>query len=130
MQIFPFLFQDYQYIVDIAFLNAEMQKILSLFDNEGSALHTSSTESLDGLAFFPICSRPGEIQHLFRKSKIGYTDTFKFLTSAFGNNIFPIYSWIFPSSNREKTLVRFPNAPSKYSGSLTPRLRTNPYVIT
>ena len=85
MQIFPFLFQEYQHIVNTDFLKAEMQKILFLRDNEASGLYTSNTESFDGLAFFPICLWPGEIQHLFRKSKIGYTNTFKFVLSAFGN---------------------------------------------
>ena len=88
-QIFPFLFQDYQHIVHTAFLKAEMQKILSLYDYEASALHTSNTESLDGLAFFPICSWPGYIQHLFHKSEIGDTNTFKLVLHAFGNSMSP-----------------------------------------
>ena len=88
-QIFPFLFQDYQHIVHTAFLKAEMQKILSLSDHEASALHIFITESPDGLAFFPICSWPGDIQHLLHKSKIGDTGTFKFILFAFGNNMSP-----------------------------------------
>ena len=66
-----------------------MQKILSFSNHEVSALHTSNTESLDGLSFFPICSYPGDIQHLFHKSEIGDTDTFKFVLFAFGKNMFP-----------------------------------------
>ena len=85
----PFLFQDYQHIVHKAFLKTEMQKILSFSDHEASALHASNTESLDGLAFFPICSYPGDMQHLFHKSEIGYTNTFKFVLFAFGNNMSP-----------------------------------------
>ena len=66
-----------------------MQKILSLSDHEASALHSSNTESLDGLAFFSISSWTGYIQHLFHKSEIGDTDTFKFIVFAFGNNMSP-----------------------------------------
>ena len=89
IRIFPFLFQDYQHIVHIAFLKAEMQKILSLSDHEASALHIFITESPNGLAFFPICSWPGDIQHLLHKSEIGDTSTFKFILFAFGNNMSP-----------------------------------------
>ena len=71
------LFQDYQKIVNTAFLKAEMQKILSLSDHEASELDNSNTESFDGLAFLPINSWPGDIQYLFHKSEIGDTDTFK-----------------------------------------------------
>ena len=66
-----------------------MQKILSLSAHEASELHNSNTESLDGLAFFPINSWPGDIRNLFHKSEIGDTDTFKFILFAFGNNMSP-----------------------------------------
>ena len=89
IQIFSVIFQDYQHIVQTAFSKAEMQKILSLFDHEVSALHTSNSESLDGLAFFPICSWSENIRHLFHKSEIGGTGTFKFVLFAFGNNMPP-----------------------------------------
>ena len=61
-----------------------MQKILSLSEHEDSELHNSNTESLDGLASFPINSSPGDIHNLFHKSEIGDTDTFKFILFAFG----------------------------------------------
>ena len=109
---------------------AEVQKILYLSDHEVSALHTSDTESLDGLAFFPIYSWPGDIRYLFHKSEIGNTDNLRFALFAFENNMSPIYFWIFSSSNTERTLARFPNASSKYSGSFTPSLRRNTYGIT
>ena len=64
-------------------------KILPISDHEASALHISNTESLDGLAYFPICSWPGDIRHLFHKSKIGDIDTFKFVLFALGNKISP-----------------------------------------
>ena len=83
-----------------------MQKILSFSDHEASALHTSNTESLDGLAFFPICSWPGDIQHLFHKSEIGDTDTFKFVLFAFGNNMSPhlLLNFLF---------IKYPKNPTK-----------------
>ena len=73
----------------LSFSKAETQKILSLSDHEASALHISNTESLDGLAFFPICSWPADIQHLFHKSEIGDTNTFKLVLHAFGNSMSP-----------------------------------------
>ena len=85
----PFLFQDYQQIVNTAFLKVEMQKILSLSEHEASELQNANTESLDGLAFFPINSWPRGIRNLFHKSGIGDTDTFKFFLFAFGNNMSP-----------------------------------------
>ena len=59
----PFFFfpQDYQEIVSTAFLNAEMQKILSLSEHEAQELQNSNNESLDGFAFFPINSWTREI---------------------------------------------------------------------
>ena len=92
IQIFSVIFQDYQHIVQTAFSKAEMQKILSLSDHEVSALHTSNSESLDDLAFFPICSWSENIQHLFHKSEIGGTGTFKFVLFAFGNNMPPPFT--------------------------------------
>ena len=130
IEIFLFLFQDYQYIVDTDFLKAEMQKILSLSDKEASAINTSSTESLDGPAFLPICLWPGEVQHLFHKSKIGYIDTFKFVLSVFGNNMFPHLLLSFLFIKYRKNPGNIPKPPSKYSGSLTRSLRRNTYVIT
>ena len=108
IQIFPFLFQDYQHIVHIAFLKAEMQKILSLSDHEASALHTSITEFPDGLAFFPICSWPGDIQHLLHKSKIGDTGTFKFILFAFGDNMSPHLLLNFLFIKYQKNLGKIP----------------------
>ena len=66
-----------------------MQKILSLSEHESSELHNSNTESLDGLAFFPINSWPRDIQNLFLKCEIGDTDTFKFILFACGNYMSP-----------------------------------------
>ena len=66
-----------------------MQKILFLSEHEASELHNSNTESLDHLPFFPKNSWSGGIQDLFHKSKIGDTDTFKFVIFAFGNNMSP-----------------------------------------
>ena len=57
IQIFSVIFQDYQHIVQTAFSKAEMQKILSLSDHEVSALHTSNSESLDGLACKSYCRK-------------------------------------------------------------------------
>ena len=57
----PVSFQDYQQIASTAFLKAEMQKILSLSEHYASELHNFNTEPLDGLAFFPINSWPGDI---------------------------------------------------------------------
>ena len=58
-------------------------------DHEAFALHTSNTESLDGLAFLIICSWPTGIWYLFHKSEIGDTDTFKFVLFVFENNMPP-----------------------------------------
>ena len=108
-----FLFQDYQQI-DNAILKTEMQRILSLSEHEALELQNSNTESVDGLAFFPINSWPRVIRTLFHKSEIGVTDTFKFILFAFGNNISPIYSWIFFSLNTRRILASFPNESSKH----------------
>ena len=68
---YPLLFfQDYQEIVSTAFLNAEMQKILSLSEREAQELQNSNTESLDGFAFFLINSWTREIWNLLHKSKM------------------------------------------------------------
>ena len=66
-----------------------MQKTPSLSDHEASAFHTSNTEFFDGRAFSPICSWPGDIQHLFHKSEIGDTDTFKSILFVSENNMSP-----------------------------------------
>ena len=60
----------------------QMQRILSLSEHEALELQNSNTESLDGLAFFPINSWPRVIRTLFHKSEIGDTDTFKFILFA------------------------------------------------
>ena len=129
IQIFPFLFQDYQYIVHAAILKAEMQKILSLSDHEASVLHTSNTESLDGIAFFPICSWTGDIQHLSHKSETGNTDTFKFILFAFGNNMSPPFTLEFsfhqiPKEPYQDSQAHPPNTVDHSS------LRRNTYGIT
>ena len=49
----PFLFQEYQQIVNAATLKAEMQKILSLSEHEASEHQSSNADSLNVLAFFP-----------------------------------------------------------------------------
>ena len=92
----------------------QMQRILSLSEHEALELQNSNTESVDGLAFFPINSWPRVIRTLFHKSEIGVTDTFKFILFAFGNNISPIYSWIFFSLNTRRILASFPNESSKH----------------
>ena len=58
----PFLFQDYQQMINTGFLKAELQKILSLSEREATELHDSNTESLDGLAFF--CNKFMARRHL------------------------------------------------------------------
>ena len=52
LQTSSFLFQDYQQIVNTAFLNADIQKMQSLSGHKALELQNSNTESLDGLAFF------------------------------------------------------------------------------
>ena len=42
----------------------------------------------------------------------------------------PLCCWIFSSLNTGRTLARFPNESSKYSGSFIPSLRKNIYGIT
>ena len=84
-------FQDYRQIVNKAFLNAEMQKILSLSEQEAQELQNSNLESLDGFAFSPINSWTREIWIFFHKSEIGDTDTLKLIFFAFSNNTFHLY---------------------------------------
>ena len=110
-------------MVNTTFLKAEMQRILSLSEHEALELQNSKTESLDGLAFFPINSRPRDIQILFHKSKIDDDDTFKFIVFVFENNMSSICSWIFSSLNTGRILLRFLNESSKHGWSFIPSLR-------
>ena len=89
IQIFLFVFQNYQQFVNTAFLKTEMQRIPSLSDHEAAELHNCNTESLDGLAFFPINSWPADIRNLFHKSEPSDISTFKFIVFAFDSNISP-----------------------------------------
>ena len=66
-----------------------MQRTLPLSEHEVLELQNSNIESLDGLAFFPISSWPGDIQTLFHKTEIGDIDTFQLILFAYGNNMSP-----------------------------------------
>ena len=57
-----------------------MQRILSLSEHEALVLQNSNTDSLDGVAFFPINAWPRDIQTLVHKFEIGGTDTFRFIS--------------------------------------------------
>ena len=48
----PFLFQDYQKIVNTAFLKVMDKNTVSLSEHEASELQNSNTESLNGFGFF------------------------------------------------------------------------------
>ena len=54
LQASPFLFQDYQKIVNTAFLKVMHKNTvsLSLSEHEASELQNSNTESLNGFGFF------------------------------------------------------------------------------
>ena len=78
----------YQQIVNTPFLKTEMLPLLMLKNTvllckqEVSEPQNSNTESHDKLAKRP---RLRDIQNLFHKSKIGETDTFKFILFTFGS---------------------------------------------
>ena len=81
--------RPHQQIVNTTFLKADMQRTLPLSEHEVLEFQNSNIESLDGLAFFPISSWPGDIQTLFHKTEIGGIDTFQLILFAYGNNMSP-----------------------------------------
>ena len=88
IQIFPFWFRITSTLLTPSWRQRCKKYSPSLIMKpQHSTLPT--TECLDGLTFFPICSWPGDMQHLFHKSEIGDTETFKFVVFAFGNKMSP-----------------------------------------